>query len=100
MAESGVFRDGNKVTVKLALCRRLLQHAGILFAGDEATLILTNLDTIEDNNATDLRIQKYNVNFNRQSAGTASVSFKAGRRACSGVIVALCHALHLKCVYA
>lgn len=97
MAESGVVRDGNKVTVKLASQAPTFSMPEFrLKLGDEVTLILTNLDTIEDL-THGFAIQKYNINFIVNPQETASVTFTADKPGvfwcyCSH----FCHALHLE----
>jgi nitrous-oxide reductase len=61
--ESGVFRDGNKVTVKIvsqAPAYSLREFK--LKKGDEVTIILTNLDKVEDL-SHGFAIPKYDINF-------------------------------------
>jgi nitrous-oxide reductase len=63
--------------------------------GDEVTLILTNLDKVEDL-THGFAIPKYNINFIVNPQETKSVTFKADK---PGVLVLLhhfCHALHLE----
>ncbi len=95
--QSGVFRNGKKVTVKLtsqAPAYSLREFK--LKKGDEVTLILTNLDKIEDL-THGFAIPKYNVNFIVNPQETASVTFVADK---PGVFwcycTHFCHALHLE----
>ncbi|WP_332673873.1 TAT-dependent nitrous-oxide reductase [Aromatoleum sp.] len=96
-SESGVFREGKKVTVKLtsqAPAYSLPEFK--VKVGDEVTLILTNLDKIEDL-THGFAIPKYNINFIVNPQETASVTFKADK---AGVFwcycTHFCHALHLE----
>lgn len=97
MADSSVVRDGNKVTVKLVSQAPMFSMPEFhVKLGDEVTLILTNLDTIEDL-THGFAIQKYNINFIVNPQETASVTFKADQPGmfwcyCSH----FCHALHLE----
>lgn len=97
MADSSVVRDGNKVTVKLVSQAPMFSMTEFrVKLGDEVTLILTNLDTIEDL-THGFAIQKYNINFIVNPQETASVTFKADKPGmfwcyCSH----FCHALHLE----
>lgn len=95
--ESGVFRSGKKVTVKLtSQAPAFSMREFKLKKGDEVTLILTNLDKIEDL-THGFAIPKYNVNFIVNPLETASVSFVADQ---PGVFwcycTHFCHALHLE----
>jgi nitrous-oxide reductase len=95
--DSGVFRDGNKVTVKITSQAPAFSLREFkLKVGDEVTLILTNLDKIEDL-THGFAIPEYNVNFIVNPLETASVSFKADK---PGVFwcycTHFCHALHLE----
>lgn len=95
--ESGVFRQGKKVTVKLtSLAPAFSMREFKLKKGDEVTLILTNLDKIEDL-THGFAIPNYNINFVVNPQETASVSFIADKPGvfwcyCSH----FCHALHLE----
>lgn len=97
MADSSVVRDGNKVTVRLVSQAPMFSMTEFrVKLGDEVTLILTNLDTIEDL-THGFAIQKYNINFVVNPQETASVTFKADKLGmfwcyCSH----FCHALHLE----
>jgi nitrous-oxide reductase len=95
--EAGVFRNGKKVTVKIAsLAPAFSLREFKLKKGDEVTLILTNLDKIEDL-THGFAIPKYNVNFIVNPQETKSVTFKADK---PGVFwcycTHFCHALHLE----
>ncbi|MBC7957830.1 MAG: nitrous-oxide reductase, partial [Cytophagales bacterium] len=95
--ESGVFRNGKKVTVKMTSQAPAFSLREFkLKKGDEVTLILTNLDKIEDL-THGFAIPKYNVNFIVNPQETASVTFIADQ---PGVFwcycTHFCHALHLE----
>ncbi len=95
--ESGVFREGKKVTVKITSQAPAFSLREFkLKKGDEVTLILTNLDKIEDL-THGFAIPKYNINFVVNPLETASVSFIADK---PGVFwcycTHFCHALHLE----
>ena len=95
--DSGVFRNGKKVTVKItsqAPAYSLREFT--VKKGDEVTLILTNHDKVEDL-THGFAIPKYNVNFIVNPQETASVTFLADK---PGVYwcycTHFCHALHLE----
>ncbi|KRD15641.1 nitrous-oxide reductase [Acidovorax sp. Root267] len=95
--ESGVFRNGKKVTVKMTSQAPAFSLREFkLKKGDEVTLILTNLDKIEDL-THGFAIPHYNVNFIVNPLETKSVSFVADK---PGVFwcycTHFCHALHLE----
>jgi nitrous-oxide reductase len=95
--QSGVFRNGGKVTVKLTSQAPVFSLREFkLRRGDEVTLILTNLDKIEDL-THGFAIPKYNINFIVNPQETASVTFVADK---PGVFwcycTHFCHALHLE----
>ena len=95
--ESGVFRDGNKVTVRIASQAPAYSLREFeLKVGDEVTLILTNLDKVEDL-SHGFAIPKYDINFVVNPLETKSVTFKADK---PGVFwcycTHFCHALHLE----
>ncbi len=95
--ESGVFRNGKKVTVKMtSLAPAFSMREFKVKKGDEVTLILTNLDKIEDL-THGFAIPNYNVNFIVNPLETASVTFMADQ---PGVFwcycTHFCHALHLE----
>ncbi|MCX7218835.1 MAG: TAT-dependent nitrous-oxide reductase [Burkholderiales bacterium] len=95
--DSGVVRNGKKVTVRLtSQAPAFSMREFKLKKGDEVTLILTNLDKIEDL-THGFAIPKYNVNFIVNPLETASVSFIADK---PGVYwcycTHFCHALHLE----
>lgn len=95
--ESGVFRSGKKVTVKMTSQAPAFSLREFkLKRGDEVTLILTNLDKIEDL-THGFAIPNYNVNFIVNPLETKSVTFIADK---PGVFwcycTHFCHALHLE----
>ncbi|MBP6753146.1 MAG: nitrous-oxide reductase [Alicycliphilus sp.] len=95
--ESGVFRNGKKVTVKITSQAPAFSLREFkLKKGDEVTLILTNLDKIEDL-THGFAIPNYNVNFIVNPLETKSVTFIADK---PGVFwcycTHFCHALHLE----
>ena len=95
--ESGVFREGKKVTVKITSQAPAFSLREFkLKKGDEVTLILTNLDKIEDL-THGFAIPNYNVNFIVNPLETKSVTFIADK---PGVFwcycTHFCHALHLE----
>ena len=95
--DSGVTRNGKKVTVKLTSQAPAFSLREFkLKKGDEVTLILTNLDKIEDL-THGFAIPNYNVNFIVNPLETKSVTFIADQ---PGVFwcycTHFCHALHLE----
>ncbi|RKJ96203.1 TAT-dependent nitrous-oxide reductase [Alicycliphilus denitrificans] len=95
--ESGVFRNGKKVTVKLtSQAPAFSMREFTVKKGDEVTLILTNLDKIEDL-THGFALPKYNIQFVINPLETKSVTFVADK---PGVFWAycstFCHALHLE----
>ncbi|MDO8305656.1 TAT-dependent nitrous-oxide reductase, partial [Herminiimonas sp.] len=95
--ESGVFRNGKKVTVKLtSQAPSYSLREFTVKKGDEVTLILTNHDKVEDL-THGFAIPKYNVQFIVNPQETASVTFIADK---PGVYwcycTHFCHALHLE----
>lgn len=95
--ESGVFRQGNKVTVKLcSQAPSFSMREFKLKKGDEVTLILTNLDKVEDL-THGFAIPKYNINFIVNPLETKSVTFKADKPGIYWCYCThFCHALHLE----
>ena len=95
--DCGVFRNGNKVTVKITGMAPAFQLTDFrLKLGDEVTIILTNLDKVEDL-THGFAIEKYDINFVVNPQETKSVTFKADKPGvywcyCSH----FCHALHLE----
>ncbi len=95
--DTGVFREGKKVTVKITSQAPAFSPREFrLKLGDEVTIILTNHDKVEDL-THGFAIPKYNVNFIVNPQETASVTFKADK---PGVFwcycTHFCHALHLE----
>jgi nitrous-oxide reductase len=95
--DSGVVRNGRKVTVKLtSQAPAFSMREFTVKKGDEVTLILTNLDKVEDL-THGFAIPKYNINFIVNPLETKSVTFIADK---PGVFWAycthFCHALHLE----
>ena len=95
--ESGVFRNGKKVTVKLtSQAPAFSMREFTVKKGDEVTLILTNLDKIEDL-THGFALPKYNIQFVINPLATTSVTFVADK---PGVFWAYCSpfcpALHLE----
>jgi nitrous-oxide reductase len=96
-AQGGITRNGNKVTVRLTSQAPAFSMNEIkLKKGDIVTLILTNLDKVEDL-THGFAVPKYNINFIVNPQETASVTFVADK---PGVYWAycthFCHALHLE----
>ena len=95
--DSKVERKGNKVTVLLAAGAPQFSLPDFkVKRGDEVTIVLTNLDKIEDL-SHGIGIEKYNVNFIVNPGETKSITFKADK---PGVYwcycTHFCHALHLE----
>jgi nitrous-oxide reductase len=95
--ESRIERKGNKVTVYL--CSFAPAYSMTEFKvkkGDEVTIVLTNLDKVEDL-THGFAIPKYDINFIVNPQETKSVTFKADK---PGVYwcycTHFCHALHLE----
>jgi nitrous-oxide reductase len=97
MNGSRIERDGNKVTIHLTAIAPAFGMSEIrVKQGDDVTLILTNLDKVEDL-AHGFAIPKYNINFVVNPQEAKSVTFKADK---PGVYwcycTHFCHALHLE----
>jgi nitrous-oxide reductase len=94
---SGVVRNGKKVTVRLtSLAPAFSMREFKLKKGDEVTLILTNLDKIEDL-SHGIAIPKYNIQFVVNPLETASVTFLADKPGVFWMYCTnFCHALHLE----
>ncbi|WP_374261868.1 TAT-dependent nitrous-oxide reductase [Zoogloea sp.] len=95
--DGGVTRNGNKVTVRLvSQAPAYSMREFKVKKGDEVTIILTNLDKVEDL-THGFAIPKYDINFIVNPQETKSVTFKADK---PGVYwcycTHFCHALHLE----
>ena len=95
--EAGVTRNGNKVTVKMVSFAPAYTPAEFsVKVGDEVTLILTNIDKVEDL-THGFGLPDYNVQFLVNPQETKSVTFKVDK---PGVFwyycTNFCHALHLE----
>jgi nitrous-oxide reductase len=95
--ESGVVREGKKVTVKLTSQAPAFSLREFkVKKGDEVTIILTNLDKVEDL-THGFAIPKHDINFIVSPQETKSVTFKVDN---PGVYwcycTHFCHALHLE----
>lgn len=95
--ESGVVRNGRKVTIKMTSQAPAFSPAEFTVKkGDEVTIILTNLDKVEDL-THGFAIPKYDINFIVNPQETKSVTFLADKPGiywcyCTN----FCHALHLE----
>lgn len=97
MAGSRIERDGKKVTIHLVSVAPAFGLTEMrVKQGDEVTLIMTNLDKVEDL-AHGLAIPRYNINFIVNPQEAKSVTFTADK---PGVYwcycTHFCHALHLE----
>ncbi len=97
MSGSRIERDGKKVTIHLVSVAPAFGLTEMrVKQGDEVTLIMTNLDKVEDL-AHGLAIPKYNLNFIVNPQEAKSVTFTADK---PGVFwcycTHFCHALHLE----
>ncbi len=95
--DSGVFRNGKKVTVKLvSQAPSFSLREFTVKKGDEVTVILTNHDKVEDLTHA-FAVPKYDINFIVNPQETKSVTFVADK---PGVYwcycTNFCHALHLE----
>lgn len=95
--DSGVTRNGKKVTVRLtSQAPAFSMREFKLKKGDEVTLILTNLDKVEDL-THGIAIPKYNIQFVVNPLETASVNFVADKPGVFWMYCTnFCHALHLE----
>ncbi|MEK8051951.1 TAT-dependent nitrous-oxide reductase [Ideonella sp. DXS22W] len=95
--DGGITRNGKKVTVKMTTQAPAYSLPEFTVKkGDEVTLIITNLDKVEDL-THGFAIPKFNVNFIVNPQETASVTFvvdKPGVYWC--YCTHFCHALHLE----
>jgi len=95
--ESGIERNGNKVTVRLTANAPVygLQEVAVN-EGDEVTFIVTNNDEIPDL-AHGFNISNYNINFVVGPFQTKSVTFVADKPGMHWIYCTnFCHALHLE----
>ncbi|MDO4635942.1 MAG: TAT-dependent nitrous-oxide reductase [Lautropia sp.] len=96
-SESGIKREGNKVTIKMVSFAPSYEPSELnLKVGDEVTLYLTNIDKVEDL-THGFAIPEYNIQFIVNPQETRSVTFKVDRPGlfwfyCTN----FCHALHLE----
>ena len=95
--ESGVTRNGKKVTVKMtSQAPSFSLREFTVKKGDEVTLILTNLDKVEDL-SHGVAIPNYNVQFIVNPQETKSVTFTADKPGVFWLYCTnFCHALHLE----
>lgn len=95
--DCGVFRNGKKVTVKItSMAPAFFLTDFKVKLGDEVTIILTNLDKVEDL-THGFAIEKHNINFIVNPQETKSVTFKAERAGMYWCYCThFCHALHLE----
>ena len=95
--DSGVVRNGKKVTVRLtSQAPSFSLREFKVKKGDEVTLILTNLDKVEDL-THGIAIPKYNIQFIVNPLETASVTFTADKPGVYWLYCTnFCHALHLE----
>jgi nitrous-oxide reductase len=95
--ESGVTRNGKKVTVKLtSQAPSFSLREFTVKKGDIVTLILTNLDKVEDL-SHGIAIPNYNVQFIVNPQETKSVTFTADKPGVFWLYCTnFCHALHLE----
>ena len=96
-ADTGVTRNGKKVTVRITSVAPAYEPTEFnVKVGDEVTLILTNLDKVEDL-THGFAIPEYNIQFIVNPQETKSVTFKIDK---PGVFwyycTNFCHALHLE----
>ena len=94
---AGLTREGNKVTVRMVSQAPTFTPGDFkVKSGEEVTLILTNLDKVEDL-THGFALPKHNINFIVNPQETKSVTFIAGK---PGVYwfycTHFCHALHLE----
>ncbi|WP_298234942.1 TAT-dependent nitrous-oxide reductase [uncultured Azohydromonas sp.] len=95
--DTGITRNGKKVTVRMTSQAPAFSLREFkVKQGDEVTIVLTNLDKVEDL-THGFAIPKHNINFIVNPLETKSVTFTAGK---PGVYWAycthFCHALHLE----
>jgi len=94
---SGVERKGNKVTVRIASYAPAYGLPEFkLNKGDEVTIIVTNLDNVEDL-THGFGVPKYDIQFIVNPQETKSVTFKADKVGVFWIYCThFCHALHLE----
>lgn len=95
--ESGVFREGKKVTVKLTCQAPAFSLREFkVKKGDLVTIILTNLDKVEDL-THGFAIERHNINFVVNPQETKSVTFKVDKPGIYWCYCThFCHALHME----